>query len=74
MDLNEKLIRKNEKIMFKDYYKSLDEKVKIEIRNKILVNCEMSYSSFYSKQTKENGFSKLEKGEINRICKIQFEW
>ena len=74
MDLNEKPIRKNEKITFKDYYKSLDEKAKTKIRDKILINCEMSYSSFYSKQAKENGFSKLEKGEINRICEILFEW
>ena len=74
MDLNEKITRKNEKITFKDYYKSLDEKTKTIIRDKILINCEMSYSSFYSKQTKEDGFSKLEKGEINRICEILFEW
>ena len=74
MDLNEKLTRKNEEITFKDYYKSLDEKTKTIIRDKILINCEMSYSSFYSKQTKEDGFSKLEKGEINRICEILFEW
>ena len=74
MDLNEKITRKNEKITFKDYYKSLDEKEKIRIRDKILFNCEMSYSSFYSKQIKENGFSRLERGEINRICKTLFEW
>jgi hypothetical protein len=74
MDLKENSDLKNRKITFNDYYKSLEEVKRSKLRNEILTTCEISYSSFYYKQSKAGSFTRLEKEEINRICGINFIW
>lgn len=58
---------------FKEYYQSLGDELKIELRNEILNECGISYSTFYAKVNKQN-FSTLEKKEIERICDNRFDW
>lgn len=51
---------KIEKMTFKDYYQSLDEEMKKEVRNNFLEGSGISYPTFYSKLTREN-YSLLER-------------
>ncbi len=60
-------------LSFKEYYQSLEEEPKIQLRNVILNECGISYSTFYAKLNKQN-FSNLEKKEIERICEESFMW
>ncbi len=61
------------KSTFKNYYHSLDDAEKVEIRDTILRECGISYPTFYSKLNREN-YSILERKAIERICEISFNW
>ncbi|RHJ80653.1 hypothetical protein [Parabacteroides sp. AM08-6] len=62
-----------EKKTFKDYYQSLDEERKKEIRNKFLEESGISYPTFYSKLNREN-YSLLERKVLETICQMTFFW
>lgn len=51
----------------KDYYANLDEKKKIEVRNRFLEMTGLSYPSWYGKIRNMN-FSKLEMKALSEIC------
>ncbi len=58
---------------FKNYYFSLDETIKVAIRNKVMNECGFSYPTFYSK-LKHNNYSILERKAIESICQLSFQW
>jgi len=64
---------KIEKMTFKDYYQSLDEEMKKEVRNNFLEGSGISYPTFYSKLTREN-YSLLERKLLETICQTTFIW
>ena len=61
------------KISFKDYYQSLTEDKKKELREKVIAGCGISYPTFYSKLQRGN-YSFLEQKEIMNICQMEFTW
>ncbi len=58
---------KTGKKTFGDFYKGLDEKKKIEVRDKFLEMTGLSYPSWYGKIRNMN-FSKLEIKALSEIC------
>lgn len=57
---------KNDFLSFRDFYKSLNDKDKVELREKIIEECGFSLSSFYYKLT-NNNFKKLEIEKIQDL-------
>lgn len=62
---------KTGKKTFEDFYKSLDEKKKTEIRDRFLEMTGLAYPSWYGKIRNMN-FSKLETRALSDICGVEF--
>ena len=60
--------QKSKKMEFKDYYAAQTDNKKEEIRNAILIESGMSYTTFYYK-LRNNSFKPLEIKMINEIIK-----
>ncbi len=58
------------KMVFKDYYATLNDKEKEEVRNLILIRSGMSYTTFYHK-LRNNAFKPLEIELIDNIISNQ---
>ena len=56
---------------FKDYYATLEEKKKIDIRDRFLEMTGLSYPSWYGK-IRNMSFSKLEVRALSEICGCEF--
>jgi hypothetical protein len=67
------VVEKSKKMTFRDYYKSLDEEQKREVRDKYLAASGMSFPTFYSKLRRGN-YTLLEQKAIESICETSLDW
>jgi hypothetical protein len=63
-------INNQEKMTFKDYYEAIpDKSPRVEIRDELLRQLDMKYSTFYQKMNTET-FNKLEREKIAEVLKV----